>query len=192
MNLSETLYKKEVLMKGLYLALVLSALMLSGCASAFMTAGGPIDATTEYAVVNFMRPSSFGGAVKFGVWDSESLVGILTPKNYIPYAAKPGEHIFLVKAENWDVIKADVTAGKVYHVLCAPQIGVFKTRVRTEVIKPGDERLGDWMAAMTPSKVLEGKRSDYVDKWRETVDQAIKNVNAGKDTFIEMKPGDGR
>ena len=81
--------------------LLLVPAILSGCASSLMIRSesvlipGP-----NYAVVNFLRPSSMGGAIKFGIWDKENIVGILTPKNYIQYKASPGEHLFITRAEN--------------------------------------------------------------------------------------------
>ena len=178
------------IIKVLALAWVLSA--LSGCSSSMMKPAEVIQASPEYAVVNFLRPSSFGGAIMFGMWDRENLVGILTSKNYIQYKARPGEHIFLARAENWSVIKANVLAGKTYYVLASPRMGWGKARVSLEVLKPDDKRIDEWMASLKPIAVDPAQRDAYVKERESSIKQAVENVQNGSAEFSIMNPEDGR
>ena len=167
--------------------------LLSGCASSMMIRSDTvIKPGPDYAVVNFLRPSVFGGAIKFGIWDQENFIGILTPKNYIQYQASPGEHLFMARAENWAVIKATVEAGKTYYILGAPRMGVWKARVALEVVKPDDPRLNGWMEKITPITVDPAQRDTYVKERLESVRQAVKNVQDGKAAFDVMNASDGR
>jgi len=167
--------------------------LLSGCASSMMIRSETVLVPgPDYAVVNFLRPSSLGGAIKFGIWDKEDLVGILTPKNYIQYKASPGEHIFMTRAENWAVIKATVEAGKTYSVLVAPRMGVWKARAGMEVIRPDDVRLSKWMSNLEPITVDPAKRDAYVNERIDDVRKAVQNVQDGRAEFDVMKPTDGR
>jgi hypothetical protein len=176
----------------LVLLLVFQA-FLSGCASSLMTRSetvlipGP-----DYAVVNFLRPSNLEPSFKFGIWDKDSFIGVLTPKNYIQYKAAPGEHIFITQAENWSVIKATVDTGKTYYVLAVPRAGVWKDRVSMEVVKSDDARLSKWMDNLHPTMVDPAKRDAYVGERVDDVRKAVQNVQDGKAEFSVMKPTDGK
>ena len=173
--------------------LVVVLALLSGCASSMMIRSETVLAPgPDYAIVNFLRPSSLGGAIKFGIWDKENFIGILTPKNYIQYKASPGEHIFMTRAENWSVIKATVTAGKTYYILAAPRMGVWKARVSMEVLRPDDSRLSKWMDSLEPITVDPAKRDAYVSERVDDVRKAVQNVKDGKAEFDVMKPSDGK
>lgn len=175
----------------LLLTIVLA--MLSGCASSMMIRSETVLVPgPDYAVVNFLRPSNLGGAIKFGLWDKENLVGILTPKNYIQYKASPGEHIFMARAENWSVIKATVEAGKTYYILAAPRMGAWKARVSMEVLRPDDVRLSKWMSGLKPVTVDPAQREAYVNERVDDVRRAVQNVQDGKAEFDVMKPTDGK
>jgi len=130
--------------------------------------------------------------VKFGIWDKENFIGILTPKNYIQYKAFPGEHLFLARAENWAVIKGSLEAGKTYYILASPRMGAWKARVAMEVLRPDDPRLNEWMRSLTPSTVDPGKRDAYVQEWLEPVRKAVENIEAGRADFIVINPSDGK
>jgi len=173
--------------------LVVVLAVLSGCASSLMIRSETVLVPgPDYAVVNFLRPSSLGGAIKFGLWDKDNLVGILTPKNYIQYKASPGEHIFMARAENWSIIKATVVAGKTYYILAAPRMGVWKARVSMEVIRPDDSRLSKWMSSLEPIMMDPAQRDAYVNERVGDVRTAVQNVQAGKAEFDVMKPTDGK
>ena len=161
-------------------SLVAGILLLAGCASSVMIKAAPLAADGDFAVVNFIRPSLFGGAIKFGVWDGETVIGVLTPQTCIQYKASPGEHTFLIRAENWGSIAATVEAGKTYTVLAEPRMGIMKANVHMTVIRPGDKRLKQWMAEAKYVAFNPKKREAYARKRSDEARAAADKVESGK------------
>ncbi|GAB3027652.1 hypothetical protein GCM10027285_07250 [Oleiagrimonas citrea] len=110
------------------------ALMLGGCMSSLMTKtpGAAPSPEPGKALVIFMRPSSFGGAIQSSVYDTgkqgDDFIGVVSAKTKLAYQADPGTHLFMVVAENGDFMNATLDAGKTYYVLVSPRVGVFKAR----------------------------------------------------------------
>jgi hypothetical protein len=115
------------------LALVLLA-GLTGCQSSLMVKAGNSSPAPEpgKAMVVFMRPSMFGGAIQSSVYDTrdhgDKFIGIVSTKTRIAYQADPGDHLFMVVAENADFMIAHLDAGKTYYALVSPRMGVWKAR----------------------------------------------------------------
>ncbi len=167
-------------------------LFLVGCASMYMVETTQLENGNDYAIVNFIRPSSFGGAIKFGVWDRDTLIGVLTPTTCIQYKATPGVHLFLVRAENWGIVKAKVVAGKTYTLLAEPRMGLLKANVHMTVIKPGDKRLAKWMKDATYVTVDAEKRDAYIKKHIADVKKALIHIDSGSaEIQAAMMPNDG-
>lgn len=114
-------------------ALVLLA-GLAGCQSSLMVRSNKGEPKPEpgKALVVFLRPSSFGGAIQSSVYDThdkgDRFIGIVSSKTKIAYQADPGDHLFMVIAENADFMVAHLDAGKTYYTLVSPRMGVWKAR----------------------------------------------------------------
>jgi hypothetical protein len=84
------------------------------------------------ATVVFLRPSSFGGAIQASVYDThaqdDTFIGIVSAGNKLAYAAEPGDHLFMVMAENADFMIAHLEAGKTYYVDVRARPGLWKAR----------------------------------------------------------------
>ena len=112
------------------------AVALSGCMtqSKYMTktSGAAATPSPSNAVVVFLRPSSFGGAIQASVYDTgaqeDKFVGIVSAGDKLAYAAEPGDHLFMVIAENADFMIAHLDAGKTYYVDVRPRPGMWKAR----------------------------------------------------------------
>lgn len=120
---------------------LLSLLALVGCQSALMakTAEGvkPYNPDPEKAVVIFMRPSQFGGAVQSTVYQYDGtpkFVGIVSAGSKIAYQVDPGKHIFMVMGENADFLEADLAAGHIYYIEVEAHFGFAKARFSLEPI----------------------------------------------------------
>lgn len=184
---------KDITFTWRLLATLLVVGILSGCASSpIMKEAEVVKTGPDYAVVNFLRPSFMGNGITFGMWDGENLVGVLTYKKYIQYKATPGEHIFMTRAENWAVIKANLQAGKSYNVLVSPHMGWMKARVGMEVLKPDDKRVDEWMANLGAITLDPAQRDAYVKGRLDEVRQAVRNVQNGSADYTVMNPEDGR
>jgi hypothetical protein len=178
------------------LGLILLTIIFSGCASPMMKKVEKIDSLDEKkAMVTFLRPTIFGGAIQFGIWDGEHFVGILSANSYIQYLANPGEHYFLGRAENWSCVKANLEAGKKYYIIGKVFPGVWKARIAFDPIKSGDEpqaQVEEWMNELTPTLVDESKRGDYVRPRVDQVRNQVYEFKSGKGICEIMDSSDGR
>jgi hypothetical protein len=114
--------------------LVILVVALAGCQSKYMAKSSGAQATrpTDKATVVFLRPSNFGGAIQASVYDThaqdDTFIGIVSAGNKLAYAAEPGDHLFMVVAENADFMIAHLEAGKTYYVDVRARPGVWKAR----------------------------------------------------------------
>ena len=149
----------------------------------------------DKALVTFIRATNFGGAIDFGLWDGENVVGVIDPKTYIQYETTPGEHIFMAHAENWSVVKATLEAGKHYYVLANVSMGVWKARVILRPIKTNDheysqKNMDEWNTNLKPTTPDPMKIEEYRTPRLEDVRAALANVNSGKAEFSVLEVGD--
>jgi hypothetical protein len=177
--------------------IVFTAITLSACASPVMQKVKPLamDITSEKALVTFIRPSIFGGAIQFGVWDSDKFIGVLSASSYIQYLAEPGEHIFLGRAENWSYVKADLEGGKQYYILGKVFPGVWKARIAMDPINVGDKdeaNIDMWLKKLTPTSVKPEKFDAYVTPRLEQVRDAAANIDNGTTKYEVLNKTDGR
>ncbi|MEH6416228.1 hypothetical protein [Pseudomonas sp. CGJS7] len=84
------------------------------------------------ALVVFLRSSFVGSAISSSVYaapDSDTrFLGVVQNKNKLAVQVEPGEHRFMVIAENADFLDAKLDAGKTYYVLISPRPGAWKAR----------------------------------------------------------------
>jgi hypothetical protein len=176
--------------------LVLSTLLV-GCAftpSQMVRATAAPQLDAGKALLTFLRPSNYGGAVSFGIWDSEQFLGELKGESSVSCLVSPGEHVFLAKAENWAVTKAQLAAGKRYYLLMRPRMGIMKAGVIMDPVKSGtsDSEIAGWqreskLYAPDPAKV-----DAYTKEWLPQVRKAIENYKAGRADFNVLEAADGR
>lgn len=143
------------------------------------------------AMLVILRPSRAGGAIAASVYDitgdQTRLIGVLGPYDKIAYPVEPGQHRFMVVAENADFMDATFDAGKTYYAVLRARPGVWKARFSLLPIQATSadqynlqspdfkewnagtewvERTGRadaWFAANRPS--IEDKRRNYLVKW---------------------------
>jgi hypothetical protein len=185
---------------GLGCCVMSAALMLvTGCASTMMTTTNRIATPPEgKALVTFFRPSMFGGAIQFGIWDGDQVVGVLSANSYIQYAAQPGEHLFLARAENWSYLKAHLEAGKEYYVIGRVFPGVWKARValdpikKADLAKPGEkEKVEGWLKDLSPTAPMESKVEEYSSPRLDHVRQGMEEFKKGEVTYEIVDVEDG-
>ena len=178
-------------------AAVLAALTLGLAASGRpanmekATTAAPVP-TPDQAVVEFMRPSKMGGAIKCAIFDVTAgepvLLGILTPKDKLIVAAPAGKHLYMITGENADFMEAELVAGKTFRAVAIARMGAWKARFSLIPLKkhPGEEewaldgkKAAEWIkicrhVTMTPNaatwhtenrKSILEKRDAYMPKW---------------------------
>ncbi len=179
------------------LLLFISIILFSGCASQHMVQVQPLGPPdSRHAMVTFIRPSMFGGAIQFGIWDRENLVGVLSAGAYIQYLTTPGEHLFMARAENWSYVKATLQAGRNYYIMANVFPGIWKARVALAPVKANDpitnEQINSWMHSLRPTAFIEAKRQNYVQPRIPHIRKAIGNFNSGNAQYLLLMPGDYR
>lgn len=180
-----------------FLLLASALLLMTGCASSVMTPAKPLAVeSTGKALVTFVRPSYFGGAIQFGLWDSGRFVGVLSAGSSVEYLAEPGEHLFLACAENWSYVKADLESGKKYYVGGRVFPGVWKARVALDPVVKGDgttdAEIEKWAKDLTPMSVLPEKYEEYAAPRVLEVKAAVEEFENGNVKYGILRKEDGR
>ncbi|WP_159016675.1 hypothetical protein [Cognatiluteimonas profundi] len=161
------------------------------------------------AMVVFMRPSNYGGAIQASVYDAtrpaQEFIGIVSGNTKIAYQADPGKHLFMVVGENADFLNATLDAGKTYYVLVSPRMGMWKARfsllpIHNDPAAKYSTRSADfakWQAGTrwvqkTPAADawyldnaanVTSKRADYMQRWN--------TASAEQQAELTLLPGDG-
>jgi hypothetical protein len=151
-------------------------LALAGCGGIRFMAkddGAPRTAPADKALVNFVRPSNWGGGEDLPIFDGHKLIGNVEGKMIFPYLATPGEHWFIANKGIASVVKADLKAGQVYDIAIDIAPGAFSANVFLSPITKASERRGkvaDWdklpryrFADSADAGKFESKRSGDID-----------------------------
>lgn len=175
---------------------VIVTVLLASCAGnpPMRTAEQDLKAVPDAALIVFLRPNqlAFGGA-EISLWDRGKFIGLIEPVTFISYRVKPGEHVFMVKAENWDIVKGKVSAGKTYYFWIDPRAGLVGTRVSMTVLDPDDKRIKDWMSRCRPITLQNlGQAAVYEKKYKLHVAKAISNLDSGKAYYKKISPSQGK
>ncbi len=127
-------------------------LLLISCGGKYMTLSEPLPKPSEgKALVNFMRPSSFGKAVEATIWDGEKLIGWIYGKQAFQYECEPGKHLFVSWSEYKSPVEAELLPGRVYYIVLRTRMGGWRARVHQIPVNPNHEL---WQEALTWSKSL--------------------------------------
>jgi hypothetical protein len=147
------------------------------------------------AIVTFIRATQFGGLIDFGIWDGDQFIGVIEPHKFIQYIARPGEHIFLARAENWSYVKANLEAGKKYYILTNVGPGVLKARVY--LIPVTKEQKGytqsdinEWMGKFEPISVDPGQLENYRNSRITHIREAVARYQRGEVETLALGPDD--
>ncbi len=122
--------------------IVVVSLILSSCASTFQynKIAQPNSNDEEMATICVLRPSSFGSAIKFGIYQDEKLIGKLGPKSYLAWTVKPDgkELTIMSKSENKDMLTINPQAGKTYYIKQKVKMGIAIARTGLEFIEENE------------------------------------------------------
>lgn len=184
------------------LGLMAVVALFSACASNHMTpvaenalTAGPAPGK---ALIHFMRPSSFGGAIQSTVWDGESYIGTVSANSRVCYQAEPGEHMFMVVGESADFMQAELLPGKTYYAVVTPRPGFWKARFSLRPMNGQEpqENIDKWVAGTREVSVNDSGRQwaaanqdsvmrmkeRYLPVWMEKSesDKQILNADSGR------------
>lgn len=140
----------------------------------------------DQAVIVFMRPSILGSAITASVFDvtgsDSKFIGFVNSGLKVAHAVPPGERTFMVVSEAADFMQAKIEAGKTYHVLVTPRVGVWRARFSFRPVRSGEfagSEFAGWesstkYAASTPQaeswardnmQSITSKRQTYWPEW---------------------------
>lgn len=94
-------------------------------------------APANKALVNFHRPSNYGGAHPYEVFDRTKVIGNTQGKMRFQYVCEPGEHIFIGVADRASAIRAELAAGEVYDVVVNITPGWMQANITLEALVAG-------------------------------------------------------
>jgi hypothetical protein len=179
---------------SLFVAALLAIALATGCGPNVMRQSTLKKPTAEKALVTFLRPTVFGGAIDFGLWDRDHFIGVLNPRNVIQYEATPGEHLFLARAENWSYLEATLEPGKRYYVIGKVFPGVWKARVGLSPVVKGSEitqkQIDEWVSGGTPYEVIPEQLEAYEAPRQAQVQEAIAIYENGEAKFEVLEATD--
>jgi hypothetical protein len=195
---------KEAVMKGYRIVTIIMMLavllMFMGCAgtSGYMENATPVTGPpSDKALVYFMRPSAYGFAINFQIWDGDHFIGLSQAKSYFAYPCEPGTHLFLGIAENKVALEADVEARKKYYVGTNVRTGVWKARVLFTPVTRGSE-LWDKVEAYEGSLSFVAVKEEERAKWEAAKKQEALalieyfTTGEGRTQVLKLSREDGR
>ena len=115
--------------------------LLSSCASTTQYVKAPSDNNTGESMNNetmaqiyVLRPSSFGSAITYKIYQGETFIGELGPKSYLSWVVNPseGEISIFSKAENYDMLRLVPKAGSTYYIKQKVKMGWVMARTELE------------------------------------------------------------
>lgn len=117
-------------------------LLLSGCVETKMqdaTVQTLAPAVPGKAQVVFLRSSPVGSQTRASLYDVTSgnpfFIGIITNNTKVRHLTDPGKRIFMVVSEAVDFMQAELTEGRTYYGLVAPQIEAGEARFSLYPVK---------------------------------------------------------
>ena len=152
------------------------------------------------AMVVFMRPSMFGGAIQSTVYDGQNYVSTVSAGTRVAYQADPGEHMFMVIGESADFMAATLNPNKTYYAVVSPRMGFWKARFSFKPVRKSEsnEQLGEWLNStelMEPNaegiQWAKDNQADINSKW-DTYLTEWKAKDKAAQTEQTLFPEDGR
>jgi len=165
---------------------LLGLVLATGCAGPLarmreLPADETIRPDPDKATVLFMRPSGLGFAVASSVYelgpDGDRFVGIVPAKKKLAYSVAPGKTRFMVVSEAADFMDADLVAGKIYYVVVAPRMGVWKARFSLRPVgvdRRDSEEIAGWLKECVPVENTEESRAWAKEHWPDIQEKKMR------------------
>ncbi len=92
------------------------------------------------ATIYFVRTPGTGAWINFRFFEKSDYLGKFQGTGYIRHETEPGQTFFWVKAENLDVVEANLKPNSVYIVEVKPTMGAFSSAVKFKEVDFEDEK----------------------------------------------------
>jgi hypothetical protein len=186
------------------LGIVVLAGLSAGCTSVphFTRAGEPHELLAAppagKALVNFHRPSGFGGGVDLPVFDGTTLIGNSLGKTRFQYVCDSGEHVFIARRESVSVVQAHLLGDQVYDVVTDVGLGWWSANIQIEPITKLHERRGELAKWEGAERLLVPVRDDaalaYEERQCSDIEVILEDFLGGakSDRLRKLEPDDHR
>jgi len=172
-------------------AAALSLALLAGCASF------PKDLTITprleqppagKALVNFHRPSKWGGAERFAIFSGDGAVLVDLPgAAQFQHVCDPGEHLFLAWADQASVVKAELEAGKVYDIMVDISMGWVRGNIKLIPLAKDDDRRARLGEFEKRERVVSQSRTSHLSEYEQKNKGRIEEI---KKDFLSGEKSD--
>lgn len=139
------------------------------------------------ALVIFIRPSSYGGAIQATIYDDQEYIGTVSANTQVAFQATPGDHMFMVIGESADFMRAELKAGLTYYARVAARMGWWKARFSFIPYngEESEEELQSWLSdtervelnnkgigwAVSHDASIQEKRASYLQDWHSKAEE---------------------
>ena len=134
------------------------------------------------SVIYFIRTSGLGALMNFRYFDGDKYLGRFNGVNYLRYECSPGEKKFWIKAENVDVLKANLKANKIYLVETNASMGVFAATAKFKLVdynKKSQVKRINRLFKKKDGKTFSNKElKKQFDKMQKAFKKGLKKVNS--------------
>lgn len=86
------------------------------------------------SVIYFLRTTSLGALMNMRYFNKDSYIGKFKGVNYLRYECDPGKTYFWIKAENIDVLEANLEPNKIYLVETNAAMGAFSAAAKFKIV----------------------------------------------------------
>jgi hypothetical protein len=148
-----------------------------------------------------MRPSGFGFAIHFQIWEDYNMLGLSQAKSFFAYECDPGKHLFIGRAENKAAVEADLEAGKNYYIITQARMGGWKARMAFIPVTRGSE-FWEQVEAYKNSLNFITTKDDVINEWKgKRKDEIRKEIDEikyflqtpeGQKYIVKLNKEDGR
>ena len=132
-------------------------------------------------VIYFLRTSSLGALMNIRYFDSGKYLGKFNGRNYLRYECDPGEKTFWIKAENIDVLKANLEANKIYLVETNAVMGGFSAGAKFKLIdfnkKSQVKRINKLLKKKDSKTFTEEELKEQLEKMKNAFQKGMKKVS---------------
>ena len=164
----------------------------TSCGSVMLTTPHSMAPSSGNALVTVLNPFvPFASAVE--IFDGEKSQGVCPVRACLQFEVTPGTHVLMAKRENWDVITAELEAGKRYYAYVRSHPGVWRSRVIFDPISKSEDphKTAKRAETMRTYSLDPAKEAAYQAKRKRLTTRALKNYKAGKVKSKTMKKEDG-
>ncbi|CAM1361127.1 conserved exported hypothetical protein [Tenacibaculum litoreum] len=136
--------------------------------------------TKGKSVIYFLRTTGLGALMNIRYFDKEQYLGRFNGVNYLRYECDPGEKVFWIKAENIDVLEANLEADKVYLVETNAVMGAFSAGAKFKLVdfnkKNQVKRINKLLEKKEPKTFTQETLNEQLQKMKDVVNKGLKKV----------------